>query len=108
MGIENHVEAKRLRRLRDPQPRALRRRFDVAAAVDQLDGIGDGNRGNGRAGAAGGLDRARNHAGETNGRAASWIRTISGFCAGERFKSGMHRGLARRAAICRRLRGATR
>ena len=47
-------------------------------------------------------------AGDTNGRAASWIRTISGFAPGERFKSGMHRGLACRAAIRRRLRGAIR
>ena len=30
MGIENHVEAECLRRLRDAQPRALGRRFDIA------------------------------------------------------------------------------
>ena len=59
MGLENDVEAERLRRLRDPQPRALRRCFDIAAGVDQLDGVGDRDRGNRRAGAAGGLDRAR-------------------------------------------------
>ena len=41
MGIENHVEPERLRRLRDAQPRALRRCFDVSVVVDQLDGIGD-------------------------------------------------------------------
>ena len=30
MRVENHVEAESLRRLRDAQPRALRRRFDIA------------------------------------------------------------------------------
>ena len=61
MGIENHIEAKRLRRLRDAQPRALRRGLDIAAVADQLDGVGDGDRRNRSAGAAGGVDRARNH-----------------------------------------------
>ena len=39
----------------------------------------------------------------TKGRAASWIRTMSGFSAGERLKAGMHRSLAGRAAIGGRL-----
>ncbi len=103
MGVENHIEPERLRRLRDTQPRALRRRFDVSAAVDQFDGIGDRYRGNGRAGAAGGFDRARNQR-----RRDEWpcgvvdqndIRRL----AGERFKSGVYRGLARCPAGCRRL-----
>ena len=38
----------------------------------------------------------------TNGRAASWISTTSGLLAGERLQAGVHRGLARRAAIRRR------
>ena len=103
MGVENDIEAERLRRLRDPQPRALRRRFDVSAAVNQLDGIGDRYRGNGRAGTARGLDGARNQR-----RRDEWPRGVVdqndvGLLAGERFKPGMHRGLPRRAASCRRL-----
>ena len=39
----------------------------------------------------------------TKGRAASWIKTISGFCARQRLKPGMHRRLTRRAAVGRRL-----
>ena len=39
----------------------------------------------------------------TKGRAASWIRTMSGFALGQRLEAGMHRGLARRAAIGGRL-----
>ena len=61
MGLENHIVAERLRRLRDAQPRALGRGLDVAAIADLLDRIGDRYGRNGRAGAAGGIDRARNH-----------------------------------------------
>ena len=58
MRIENDIVAKRLRRLRDAQPRALRRRFDVSGFSDQLDGVGNGNRRHRRAGQARGIDRA--------------------------------------------------
>ena len=61
MGIENHIEAKRLRRLRNSQPRALGRRLDVAGIADLLDRVCDRDRRDRRAGAAGGIDRARNH-----------------------------------------------
>src|SRR6266853_1998157 len=73
------------------------------ATVNQLDGIGDRYRGNGRAGTACSLDCARN-----NRRRDEWPRGVVdqndiGLLAGKRFKSGMHRGLARCAANCRRL-----
>src|SRR5258708_2811051 len=60
MSVENHVEPERLRRLRDAQPRALGRRFDVSGFADLLDGVCDLDRRNRRAGAGSGPDRARN------------------------------------------------
>ena len=103
MGIENYVEPERLRRLRDTQPRALRRRFDVSAAVDQLDGIGDRYCGNGRTGAACGFDRARNQRRRDEWPCGVVDENDIRLLAGERFKSGMYRGLARCPAGCRRL-----
>ena len=103
MGVENHFEPERLRCLRDPQPRAFRRRFDVSVAVNQLDGIGDRYRGNGRAGTACGLDRARNQRRRDEWPGGVVDQNDIRLVAGERFKSGMHRGLARCAASCRRL-----
>ena len=79
MGIENDIEPERLRRLCDTQPRALRRCFDISGFANQLDGVGDSDGGNSRAGTAGRFDRARDHRGRDEGRAASWIRTMSGF-----------------------------
>ena len=58
MGIENHIEAKRLRRLRNSQPCALGRRLDIAGFADLLDRVCDRDRRHRRAGAAGGVDRA--------------------------------------------------
>ena len=58
MRIENDIVAKRLRRLRDAQPRTLRRGFDVSVIADQLDGVADGNRRHRRTRQAGGVDRA--------------------------------------------------
>ena len=71
MGVENDIEAERLRRLRDPQPRALRRGLDVSGSIDQLDGVGHGI-----AGTAAPVRPAASIAREinaavTNGRAAS-------------------------------------
>ncbi len=105
MGVENHIEPERLRRLRDTQPRALRRRFDVSVLRDQFAGIGNRDRGNGRAGAAGGFDRARNQRRRDEWPGGVVDQNDIRLLAGERFKSGMHRGLARCAASCRRLVG---
>jgi len=55
--VENDVVAKRLRRLRDAQPRTLRRGLDMSGFADQLDGVGDGNRRHRGAGQARGIDR---------------------------------------------------
>ena len=103
MGVENHIEPKRLRRLRDSQPRAFRRGFDVSAIADLFDRVGDRDRGNGRAGAAGGVDRARNHRRRDEGPRGVVDQDDIGLLAGQRLESGMHRGLARRAAIGGRL-----
>src|SRR5258708_18766541 len=103
MGVEDDVETKRLRRLRDTQACAFRRRFDVSVCVDQLDGIVDRYRGNGCSGARCSLDGARNQR-----RRDEWPRRVVdqddiGPLVCERLKSGMYRGLARRAAIGGRL-----
>jgi len=79
MSVENHVEPERLRRLRDAQPRALGRRFDVSGFADLLDGVCDLDRRNRRAGAGSASIAREISAAETNGRAASWMRTTSGF-----------------------------
>ncbi len=71
MGIENDVKSKRLRCLRDPQPRTLRRGFDVAVAVDQFDSVGNGYRRHRSTGAARRIDRTRDQRAVTKGRAAS-------------------------------------
>ena len=102
MGVEDDIEAKRLRRLRDPQPRALRRGLDIAGIADLLDRVGDGDRRNRGAGAAGGVDRARNHRRRDEGPRGVVDQNDVGLLARERLESGMHRGLARRAAIGRR------
>ena len=47
-------------------------------------------------------------AGVTNGRAASWISTMSGASRGEGLEAGMNGSLARGAAICRRADSETR
>ena len=57
VGVENYIETKRLRRLRNAQPRPLRRCLDIAGLPDQLDGVGNRDRGDGRAGAACRIDR---------------------------------------------------
>src|SRR6266550_1396730 len=95
MGVENHIEPERLRCLGDPQPRTFRRRFDVSAAVNQLDGIGDRYRGDRRAGTACGFDGARNQR-----RRDEWPRGVVdendiGLLARERFKSSVYGSLAR-------------
>ena len=41
MGIENHIETKRLRRLRDSQACAVGRRLNVAGIADLLDRVCD-------------------------------------------------------------------
>jgi hypothetical protein len=61
MRFENDVEAERLRRLRDPQFCPLGRRLDVAGLADLLDRVGNRDCRHCCAGAAGGVDRARNH-----------------------------------------------
>ena len=106
MGIENHVEAKRLRRLRDSQPRALGRRLDIAGLADLLDGVGDRDRRHRRAGAAGGIDRARNHRRRDEGPRGVVDQNDVGLLGRQRLEPGMHRGLARRAAIGRAAGGA--
>ena len=77
--VENNVESERLRRLRDPQARALRCRFDVAVAPTSLTVSVTGI-----AGIAAPVRPAASiareiSAAETNGLAASWMRTTSGF-----------------------------
>jgi hypothetical protein len=101
MGVENHVEPECLWRLRNSQPRTVRRRFDISGAVDQFDGVGDLYRGNGRAGERRGIDRTRNQRSRDE-----WPRRIVDqndvrLLTGQRFQSGAHRGLPGRAAICR-------
>ena len=103
MSVENHIEPECLRRLRDAQPRALGRRFDVSGFADLLDGVRDLDRRNGRAGEGRGLDRARNQR-----RRDEWARRVVDendirLLAGKRFQSGMNRSLACCPAICRRL-----
>jgi hypothetical protein len=103
MGIEYHVKAKGLWRLRDPQPCAIRRRLDVAALARQLDRIGDRYRRDGGTGAAGGGDGARNHRRRHEGAGGVVDQDDIGLGIRQRFKPGMHRGLARCAAMGRRL-----
>ncbi len=103
MRVKDHIETKGLRCLRDAQACALRRRLDIAGIADLLDCIGDGDRRHRGAGAAGGIDRARNHR-RRHERASSIVDQHDiGLLAGQRLKPGMHRGLARRTAIGRRL-----
>ena len=103
MGLEDHVKTKRLWRLRDAQPCTIRRRLDVAIGLGQLDGVGDGDRGDRRAGAAGGVDRARDQRRRDKGPRRVMDQDDVGLVAGERFQSGMDRGLPRRAAAGWRL-----
>jgi hypothetical protein len=58
MRIENQIIAECLRCLRDAQPRAVRRAFDVSAGIKELDGVRNGNGGNCGARATECLDRA--------------------------------------------------
>ena len=99
MRIENHIEPERLRGLRDAQPRALRCRFDISGCANQLDGVGHGNRGNGRASAAGCFDGARDHRRGDERPCGVVDQNDIGLLARQRFQSGVHRGLARGAAI---------
>ena len=55
------------------------------------------------AGAAGGIDRARDHACRNEGARGVMDQDDIGLVPGERFEPGEHRGLPRRAAIGRRL-----
>src|SRR6202035_4922474 len=87
MGVENYVEAERLRRLRDPQACALRGGFDIAASVDQLDGVGDGDCRDRSTGAAGGIDRARNQRRRDEWPCGIVDEDDIGLLAGERFES---------------------
>src|ERR1700737_806438 len=103
MGVKYHIEPERLRRLRYTEPRALRRRLDVSALTDQLDGIGDGYHRNGRAGAASGIDRARNQRSRDEWPCGVVDENDIRLLARKRFKSGMHRSLARCPANCRGL-----
>ena len=99
MGIENHIEAERLRRLRDSQPCAFRRRLDVAGFADLLDRVCDRNRRDCRAGAAGGVDRARNHRRRYEGPCGVVDQDDVGLLRRQRLETGMHRSLTRRTAI---------
>jgi hypothetical protein len=111
VGVQNDVEPKRLRRLRDPQARAIRRRGRHRTRIASTTLIVSVT---GTAGTAAPV-RQRRHRSRARSpcprsrtaRAASWIRTMSG-CVGLRAPRGprMHRGLTRRAAIHRRLVGA--
>ncbi len=101
MRIENDIESKRLRRLRDPQSRALRRCLDIAGFADLLDGVGDGDHGHGSTGAAGRVDRTRNQRCRDERARGVVDQNDVGLLARKRLKSGEHRGLARRAAIGR-------
>ena len=103
MGIENHIEAKRLRRLRDSQPRAFGRRLDIAGIADLLDRVCDRDRRDRRAGAAGGIDRARNHRRGHEGPRGVVDQNDVGLFRRQRLEPGMHRSLTRRAAIGGRL-----
>ena len=99
MRIENDIVAKRLRRLRDAQPGALRRGLDMSAVADQLDGVGDGNRGHRRTGQARGIDCARNHRrGDERPRGVVDQHDVRRLAC-ERFQSGADRRLAGCAAI---------
>ena len=103
MRIEEYIETKGLRRLRDAQARAVRRGLDIAAVADLLDRIGDGHRRHGGTGAAGGGDRARNHRrGHERARGVVDKHDV-GLLAGQRFQACMYRGLPCRAAMGRRL-----
>ena len=90
------------RTLVDPETGAFRRRFDVAARIDQLDRIGERYRRDRRASGRRGIDRA----GYQRGR-DEWTRRVMdeddfGFMRNQCFKSCMHRCLACRAARCGR------
>ena len=100
MRIEDHVEAKRLWCLRDPQLGAIWRRDDGAGRIDLFDGVGHGNRGHRRAGFICGLDRACNQR-----RRHEWpggivnqhnVRRVRG----EGLEAGVNGSLARGATIC--------
>ena len=103
MRIENHVEAERLRRLRDAQPRALRRGLDMSAVADQFYRVGHGNCGHRRAGQARRIDRTRDHRCRNEGPRGVMDQHDVGRLARERFQPGADRGLASRAASGRRL-----
>ena len=71
VGVENDIEAESLRRLRDPQARALRRGLDVAGSIGQLDGIGHGIVGTAAPVRPAASIAREINAAVTNGRAAS-------------------------------------
>ena len=76
--VEQHREGEGLRRLHHAQIGAVDGRDDRAGAVDLLDGVGDGDGRDGGAGRAAASMARVTKASDKNGRAASWIRTISG------------------------------
>ncbi len=103
MRIENDIVAKRLRRLRDAQPRALRRGLDMSAVADQFYRVGHGNRRHRSAGQARGIDRTRNHRRRDEGPRGVMDQHDVGRLARERFQSGADRSLPGCAASGGRL-----
>ena len=75
---------------------------DQASGIDGLDGVGDGQRRDRRAGFFGGRDRARNQAGAGEGPRRVVDQNDVGLAGGERLQPGAHRSLPGGAAEYRR------
>ena len=73
-------EAEPLRGLRAPQPGALERGGDAVVGPGLLEGVGQGDGGDGARRWASAVSTRSMISGVTNGRAASWISTRSGAC----------------------------
>ena len=102
--VEQRREGEALRRLH--QRAACRGRASCRrgrAASTRLDRVGHRQRRDRRAGSLRPpRSRATTSAALANGRAASWISTMSGLRAAQRLEAGAHRGLPGRAAKDRR------
>src|SRR5665213_3432944 len=79
--VEQCLEGKTLWRLHQAQCGAVDRAADQASGIDGLHGIGDGQSRDRRAGFFAAAIARDTRAALANGRAASWIRTISGLRA---------------------------
>ena len=97
MRGEDQIEGESLRRLHDAQPVAVER-FGDTRRIDRLDGVGDGDAGTAAPPAWPAAMARAIRAPVRNGRAASWMRTMSGALPRKRLEPGAHRNLPRRAA----------